>query len=90
MKTIVLLRHGQSTWNKDNRFTGWTDVDLTERGAAEAREAGRLIKEAGREPIERDTLYRRIVRDGADWRAAEPIPEIDAGLDQTFRRPGRP
>ena len=47
MKKIVLLRHGQSIWNKDNRFTGWTDVDLTERGTAEAREAGRLIKEAG-------------------------------------------
>ena len=34
MKRIVLLRHGESTWNKDNRFTGWTDVDLTEKGIA--------------------------------------------------------
>jgi 2,3-bisphosphoglycerate-dependent phosphoglycerate mutase len=40
------LRHGQSTWNRDDRFTGWTDVDLTEKGAAEAREAGRRIREA--------------------------------------------
>ena len=47
MKKIVLLRHGESIWNKENRFTGWTDVDLTDRGTAEAREAGRLIKEAG-------------------------------------------
>lgn len=47
MKKIVLLRHGESIWNKANRFTGWTDVDLTERGAAEAREAGQLIKSAG-------------------------------------------
>lgn len=36
MKRIVLLRHGESTWNKDNRFTGWTDVDLTEKGIADA------------------------------------------------------
>jgi len=47
MKKIVLLRHGESIWNKENRFTGWTDVDLTERGAAEAREAGQLIGKAG-------------------------------------------
>ena len=40
MKRIVLLRHGESEWNLQNRFTGWTDVDLTERGVAEAREAG--------------------------------------------------
>jgi 2,3-bisphosphoglycerate-dependent phosphoglycerate mutase len=44
---LVLLRHGESTWNKENRFTGWTDVDLTERGREEGREAGRLLKEAG-------------------------------------------
>ncbi|MGQ0733556.1 MAG: 2,3-diphosphoglycerate-dependent phosphoglycerate mutase [Acidobacteriota bacterium] len=47
MHTLVLLRHGESTWNKENRFTGWTDVDLTEQGCAEAREAGRLVKEQG-------------------------------------------
>jgi 2,3-bisphosphoglycerate-dependent phosphoglycerate mutase len=47
MITLVLLRHGESTWNKENRFTGWTDVDLSERGRAEAREAGRLLLEGG-------------------------------------------
>ncbi|HWQ40077.1 MAG TPA: 2,3-diphosphoglycerate-dependent phosphoglycerate mutase [Burkholderiales bacterium] len=47
MKSIVLLRHGESVWNKENRFTGWTDVDLSERGVEEAREAGRLIRSAG-------------------------------------------
>ncbi len=47
---LVLLRHGQSTWNLENRFTGWVDVPLTEAGRAEAIEAGRLIKEAGIEP----------------------------------------
>src|SRR6478672_3518402 len=47
MHTVVLLRHGESTWNKENRFTGWTDVDLSERGREEAAEAGRLLKEGG-------------------------------------------
>jgi 2,3-bisphosphoglycerate-dependent phosphoglycerate mutase len=44
---IVLLRHGESVWNKENRFTGWTDVDLSERGVDEARAAGRLLKAEG-------------------------------------------
>ncbi len=47
MHKLVLLRHGESTWNKENRFTGWTDVDLSERGREEALEAGRLLKEGG-------------------------------------------
>ena len=44
---LVLLRHGESTWNKENRFTGWTDVDLTEKGYEEARAAGRLLRDGG-------------------------------------------
>ena len=47
MYKLVLVRHGQSTWNLENRFTGWTDVDLTELGRAEAKEAARLLKEGG-------------------------------------------
>jgi 2,3-bisphosphoglycerate-dependent phosphoglycerate mutase len=47
MKKLVLLRHGESTWNKENRFTGWTDVPLSEKGNAEARDSGRLLREAG-------------------------------------------
>ena len=47
MYKLVLLRHGESTWNKENRFTGWTDVDLSDRGREEAAEAGRLLKEGG-------------------------------------------
>ena len=47
MKSIVLLRHGESVWNKENRFTGWTDVDLTEKGVAEAYRTGNLLKEKG-------------------------------------------
>ena len=45
MHKVVLLRHGESTWNRENRFTGWHDVDLTDRGRDEAREAGRLLSE---------------------------------------------
>ena len=47
MKKIVLLRHGESAWNKENRFTGWKDVDLTEKGIEEARAAGRLLAKEG-------------------------------------------
>lgn len=47
MYKLVLLRHGESIWNKENRFTGWTDVDLSERGIEEAREAGRILKREG-------------------------------------------
>ena len=47
MKKIVLVRHGESEWNKENRFTGWTDVPLSEKGIQEATEAGRILKSEG-------------------------------------------
>ncbi|NLT24102.1 MAG: 2,3-diphosphoglycerate-dependent phosphoglycerate mutase [Syntrophorhabdus sp.] len=47
MTRIVLLRHGESQWNLENRFTGWTDIDLSEKGVEEARQAGRSLREAG-------------------------------------------
>ena len=50
MPKLILVRHGQSEWNLANRFTGWWDVDLTEKGVAEAKEAGRLMLEKGIEP----------------------------------------
>lgn len=50
MKRIILLRHGQSQWNLENRFTGWTDVELSPKGGEEARQAGLRIKEAGLRP----------------------------------------
>jgi 2,3-bisphosphoglycerate-dependent phosphoglycerate mutase len=49
-RTLVLLRHGESVWNVENRFTGWADVGLTDKGAGEARRAGRLLREAGHLP----------------------------------------
>ena len=56
---LVLLRHGQSAWNLENRFTGWTDVDLTEKGVAEAKEGGRLLKEAG---LTFDVAYTSVLK----------------------------
>ena len=47
MHKVVLLRHGESTWNKENRFTGWTDVDLSEKGISEAHKTGKLLKSEG-------------------------------------------
>jgi 2,3-bisphosphoglycerate-dependent phosphoglycerate mutase len=47
MKKLVLVRHGESVWNKENRFTGWTDVDLSDRGVSEAKDAGKVLKENG-------------------------------------------
>jgi 2,3-bisphosphoglycerate-dependent phosphoglycerate mutase len=57
--TLVILRHGQSTWNAENRFTGWTDVDLSERGEEEAREAGRLL--AAESGLEIDTVHTSVL-----------------------------
>jgi 2,3-bisphosphoglycerate-dependent phosphoglycerate mutase len=56
---IVFLRHGESVWNKENRFTGWTDVDLSEKGHQEAAHAAQLIKEAG---LEFDTVYTSVLK----------------------------
>ena len=47
MKQLVLIRHGESTWNLENRFTGWTDVPLTDTGIAQAKQAGQRLREAG-------------------------------------------
>ncbi len=47
MHTVILLRHGESIWNKENRFTGWVDVDLSDKGVHEAHEAGRLLRDGG-------------------------------------------
>jgi len=63
MHKIVLLRHGESVWNKENLFTGWTDVDLSERGREEAKEAGVLLKEQGYSfDIAFTSLLKRAIR----------------------------
>lgn len=60
--TLVLLRHGQSTWNAENLFTGWVDVPLSEQGAAEAKRGGELLAEAGLLPdVVHTSLLRRAI-----------------------------
>jgi 2,3-bisphosphoglycerate-dependent phosphoglycerate mutase len=59
MHQLVLIRHGESTWNLENRFTGWTDVELTELGVAQARQAGRALKAEG---FEFDVCYTSVLK----------------------------
>ncbi len=59
MKKLILLRHGESQWNLENRFTGWTDVELTKKGEGEARESGRLIK---KENLPVDTVHTSLLK----------------------------
>ena len=73
---LVLVRHGQSTWNKENRFTGWKDVDLTEQGREEARTAGELLREAG---FEFDMAYTSVLK-----RAIRTLWTILDGMDQMW------
>ena len=57
MNNLILVRHGQSFWNKERRFTGWADIDLTEHGKSEARRAGQLIMELH---LEFDTYFTSV------------------------------
>ena len=59
MHKLVLIRHGESTWNLENRFTGWTDVPLTVTGVSQARDAGRLLREAG---YDFDVAYTSVLK----------------------------
>lgn len=73
MHKLVLIRHGESTWNLENRFTGWTDVELTPTGVEQAREAGRLLKAAG---YEFDVAYTSVLR-RAIWTLWYALEEMD-------------
>ena len=73
MPKLVLIRHGESTWNLDNRFTGWTDVPLTATGVAQARESGRLLKEAG---YEFDIAYTSVLQ-RAIWTLWHALDAMD-------------
>ena len=66
MHKLVLIRHGESTWNLENRFTGWTDVELTANGVEQARAAGRLLKDEGYE-------FDRRLHLGAEARDLDPV-----------------
>jgi 2,3-bisphosphoglycerate-dependent phosphoglycerate mutase len=73
MYRLVLLRHGESTWNKENRFTGWTDVSLTDKGRDEARAAGRLLKAEG---FGFDFVYTSLLK-RAIWTSILALDELD-------------
>ena len=73
MHKVVLLRHGESTWNKENRFTGWTDVDLSDKGRDEARAAGRLLKADG---FTFDQVFTSVLK-RAIWTSVLALDELD-------------
>ena len=73
MYKLVLIRHGESTWNLENRFTGWTDVDLTPTGVAQAQEAGRLLKAAG---LDFDVAYTSVLK-RAIWTLWHCLDQMD-------------
>ncbi|XHS80244.1 2,3-diphosphoglycerate-dependent phosphoglycerate mutase [Burkholderiaceae bacterium UC74_6] len=73
MYKLVLIRHGESTWNLENRFTGWTDVDLTPTGVEQAKQAGRLLKEAG---LDFDLAYTSVLK-RAVWTLWHALNEMD-------------
>ena len=73
MYKLVLIRHGESTWNLENRFTGWTDVPLTDTGVAQAQQAGRLLKEAG---YEFDIAYTSVLK-RAIWTLWHTLDQMD-------------
>jgi 2,3-bisphosphoglycerate-dependent phosphoglycerate mutase len=84
MHTLVLLRHGESTWNKENRFTGWTDVDLSETGRSEALEAGRLIAEAGYGfDLAYTSVLKRAIR--TCWIALDVLDLLWIPLERSWR-----
>jgi len=76
VKTLVLIRHGESTWNKENRFTGWTDVDLSDKGRQEANDAAEVLK---REGYVFDVAYTSVLK-----RAIRTLWTVLDGMDQMW------
>ncbi len=84
MYKLVLLRHGESVWNKENRFTGWTDVDLSERGKEEARDAGRLLKSEGYTfDVVFTSVLRRAIRTW--WIASDELDLLWIPVERSWR-----
>jgi 2,3-bisphosphoglycerate-dependent phosphoglycerate mutase len=84
MKKLVLLRHGESTWNKENRFTGWTDVDLSEKGVQEAIAGGKTMKDAG---LVFDVAYTSVLKRAVKtlWLALEQMDLMWIPIHNTWR-----
>jgi 2,3-bisphosphoglycerate-dependent phosphoglycerate mutase len=84
MYTLVLLRHGESAWNLENRFTGWTDVDLSPKGVAEATAAGRLLKQEGFAfDVAHTSVLRRAIR--TLWLALEGLDQMWLPVKNSWR-----
>ena len=84
MKKIVLLRHGESVWNQENRFTGWTDVGLTEKGMAEAKAAGQLLKKEGYDfDIAFTSVLRRAIK--TLWTVLEEMDRMWIPVQHSWR-----
>src|SRR3954463_4124055 len=84
MTKLVLLRHGFSTWNQENRFTGWTDVDLADQGRQEAAEAGRLLKEGGYVfDIAYTSVLKRAIR--TLWIALDVLDQMWIPVEKDWR-----
>jgi len=84
MFKLVLLRHGESQWNRENRFTGWTDVDLSEAGIAEARAGGRLMKSLGyRFDVAYTSVLKRAIR--TLWIALEELDQMWLPVEKSWR-----
>ncbi len=84
MHKLVLIRHGESTWNLENRFTGWTDVELTPTGVAQAQEAGRLLKAEG---YEFDVVHTSVLKRAiwTTWHALDQMDRTWLPLVKTWR-----
>ena len=84
MIKLVLVRHGQSQWNLENRFTGWTDVELSEQGIKEAKEAGKVLKEKG---FEFDVAYTSVLKRANDTLnfILEELGEKDIPIKKSWR-----
>jgi len=81
---VVLLRHGESTWNKENRFTGWTDVDLSEKGLVEATAAGRLLRDEGYVfDIAYTSVLKRAIR--TCWIALDELDLLWIPMERSWR-----
>ena len=84
MHKLVLLRHGESTWNRENRFTGWTDVDLSPKGVEEAHAAGRLLREGGyRFDLAFTSVLKRAIR--TLWIGLEELDQLWLPVEKSWR-----
>jgi 2,3-bisphosphoglycerate-dependent phosphoglycerate mutase len=81
---VALLRHGESTWNKENRFTGWTDVDLSDKGREEAATSGRLLREAG---FVFDIAYTSVLKRALRtcWIALDELDQLWIPVEKNWR-----